>query len=72
MKHEHTVARLTAQGVRRVLDGREGQTFIVKSFGGVDNLCAFVIDYRYPDASMVHGFQCWTLGRGDYELVGQS
>lgn len=59
------VVRLTAEGVARVLNGREGMTFPVDrpmSFGGLS-----VRDYRYPGDGLP--YQRWSLARRDYEPV---
>lgn len=61
------VAKLTKAGEARVLDGREGMTFVIDSFGGVNDRCANVRDYRFPSGS--RPFQIWTLVPACFEMV---
>lgn len=65
------IVKLTKAGVVRVLSGAVGMTFMVDHWGGVDDRCAMVRDYRYGDADGVFGrpFQIWTLAPGDFELI---
>lgn len=62
-----TVIKLTAAGLHRVLDGKEGMTFLLDTMCGIDDRCAAVRDYRYPTSHFP--FQTWVLGPGDFEVV---
>lgn len=65
----HTVARLTEDGVHRVLNGVTGMTFIVDKFtpGGSLGQVAHVRDYRYPGDH--RPFQIWSIAAPGYELL---
>jgi hypothetical protein len=69
--HFRQVVRLTAQGRSRVLDGETGMTFTVDSWGGVDDRCANVRDYRYIDVALGRKWQIWTLGPDDFERIAE-
>lgn len=62
------VAKLTENGISRMIDGAAGMTFVVDSFsdttGGKN---AHVRDYRRPTA--YKSYQIWTLSPDQYELV---
>jgi len=77
LRFEVKVVKLTAQGehVGRVMDGREGMTFIVDSHtdrnGGPANgggRIYHVRDYRYASPSW-GDFCIWSLAPGDCEEV---
>lgn len=65
----HVVARLTRDGLGRVLNGKIGMTFIVDKFtdttGG--KKVAHVRDYRYPGDH--YPFQIWSIGPEGYEIL---
>lgn len=67
------IARLTKDGIDRVLSGEEGMTFIVDKIteNGLRRI-AHVRDYRFP--RMVNGehhadYQIWSIGPEGYQLV---
>lgn len=64
------IAKLTEQGIGRVLMGAAGMLFPIDHFGGVGTRCAQVRDYRYPQTD--HNpkpYQMWTLGPGDFLIL---
>lgn len=64
--------KLTPRGVSRVLKGEVGMIFDVERWGGVDDKTAMVLDRRYPNAGAAGGYQCGSLGEGDYEIVDEN
>jgi hypothetical protein len=65
------VAKLTKFGAMRVLEGRTGMTFVIKSFSndvGGNPTVAHVIDYRFDHNGRP---QTWSLSflMGHYECV---
>lgn len=72
MKPVGQLIRLNQRGVARVLEGKPGMMFIVENWVGVNNRCAVVLDYRYPRADAVGGFQCWTIEPEGFEIVREA
>jgi hypothetical protein len=62
-----TIIKLTARGTSRVLNGAEGMTFMLDTMSGLNDRCAAVRDYRYPQDHFP--FQIWSLGPGDFEVL---
>lgn len=66
----HQVVRIKGpEGARRVLDGKDGMTFIVDCFTKRINsadLIAHVRDYRFDNGK---GYQIWSIGPDGYEVV---
>lgn len=63
-KAKPQVVRLTKQGERRVLNGKEGMVFEVDHWGGVNGRCAQVADRRFLNGLRP---QIWTLAPEDFE-----
>lgn len=65
------VAKINAQGVARVLDGKPGMTFVVDCFtDGLRGPVAHVRDYRYPGPrNNGEPFQIWSIAADGYELI---
>jgi hypothetical protein len=64
------IIKLTADGVARVFEGKEGMTFVVHdTTPGVTGANAHVRDYRYPNAELGREYQIWTIGPTGYAYV---
>lgn len=62
------VVVLKKEGLARVLNGKEGMTFVVNRFTvGLRGPVAHVRDYRYPGDHFP--WQVWSLGADEYEVV---
>jgi hypothetical protein len=64
-----TVVKLTGTGWTRVLNGKEGMTFIVDKFTPAANggMIAHVRDYRWTNGGFP--FQIWSLSPDQYEVI---
>lgn len=66
------MVRLKEAGLKRVLNGRAGMTFVVDSFTETldeRGKVAHVRDYRGKDAALGREFQIWSIGPDGYEMV---
>lgn len=64
--------RINEQGAARVLSGAPGMIFVVENWVGVNNRCAAVLDYRYPNENHVGGYQCWTIAPEGFEIIREA
>lgn len=72
MKTVGQLIRINERGAARVLSGKAGMMFVVENWVGVNDRCAAVLDYRYPDPAAVGGFQCWTIEPEGFEIVREA
>lgn len=64
------IARLTKDGLDRVLNGVEGMTFIVDEITSYNGRrTAHVRDYRFKNEILGREFQIWSIGPEGYQLV---